>query len=169
MHTYTSGSGVEVAPSGVTICVVELCASGGPGARGRISGNEPSGGGGGGSGGYAKTSVACTAGDTFPWLIGLNYQNSVVSGGTISTMTCTPGGMGMHTSPYSGGAGGAASGGSITNTGGNPGSDGGTGGPGTGGAGIVGTNGTGSPGGNGTYYNGTPGTGQPGKAIFAFS
>ena len=188
-HIYTSGSGSEVIPNGVTSCVIEVAGAGGSGGLHFLSGGSGSGGGGGGSGGYCRStvSVGSSGGLTMAYSVGAatplnqNGAPSTVSSGTFTLTTLTGGGGILGgTAPGlsaggTGGAGGTAFGGANANISGNAGSAGvntaGGGAGGAGGAGVPGVNIGGNPGGNGGIGQtlGAPTGGGAGVVAFIYS
>ncbi len=167
LHTYTNTSGTETVPAGYTNCIIEVSGGSGPGGHGASTFFV---GGGGSSGGYVKTLIAVTPGQTFSYTAGaIGNQSQVVSLGLITTMTAGGGTIGSDATSSANGAGatsaGNALGGNLANVPGLPGVTGGAGGRGQcgmyhiapdGGAGGIGSGNTlrglGSPGQVTFYY-----------------
>lgn len=128
-RVYSTGTtATETAPTGATNVVIEVWGGGAGGPRGfgvgcAIDYNSD-----GSSGGYSRTSVAVSGGQTLVYTIGPGGKGrdatagtsgtaSSVSSGTLSITTMSAGGGTYSIS--GGGAGGTASGGTVANTTGN--------------------------------------------------
>lgn len=170
VHTYTTGSGAtETVPAGAVSVTIETWGPGGDGAV-NVSPN-----GGAGSGGYcASAGIACSAGQTLTYTVGVHASTATsVSSGTltIATMQNTSGGNGLNGTSSGGSATGGTSvntngQGSATTTGANcPGPGGGAGGTG----GITTGNPGGAPGGGGGEGIVTGGAGANGQVRFTYS
>lgn len=130
LSSRASGSGTETVPAGATNVVIEVWGGGGKGGLNS----------GAGAGGYCRTSIACSSGQTLNYSVGAGSTTSGVAGaastvtsGTLSVTSMTGNG-GNPGSGATGGTGGTASGGTAANTTGTAGQSSGggaTGGPGT--------------------------------------
>lgn len=163
----TAGSGTETVPSGASNVVIEIWGGGGGGGGG--DGNITKGGGGGGAG-YARSSYACSGGQTIAYTVGAGGSNAGVnngagfagtqssaSSGTLSITTMTAhGGAGGTGDGSANSNGGSASGGNQANATGGQGLSSGTGGSPT--AGVYSNTGASNgKGGNGNLLTGVAG------------
>lgn len=191
VHTYLTGGGlvgaIEVVPTGVSTCLVEIWGAGGSGSVKNVVTTC----GGAGAGGYASRSVGVTPGNKFIFTQAAGFAGPIyVSGGGLNgsnggatTVSGSPSGGAISMTANGGsggllgafGAGGSASGGTTNTTGGS----GTLASPGLGGASVGGTGGTNagsgylpySPAGGGAADNtGTGGgAGAPGMVQFTYS
>lgn len=125
LHSYTSGSGSDVIPTGASQVVIEVTGPGGIGAGGTYPTKPYESGGGGGGGGYAKSTYPITSaewGKSIAYVVGTSATvtaSSVSSGSfSVSSMTANPGNsgtFGTSGTPGSQGTGGSASGGNDAN------------------------------------------------------
>lgn len=179
VNTYTTSQTIT-APAGAVQAVAELFGTTGAGGQpfiyGKLSNNTADGGSG-ACGGYAKSTIAITGGQTLVFTAGTpgTYPNgtgtaSTLASGTkvIGTMTANGGGGGGDGSASiggTGGTGGTASGGTDTNATGTAGNNGGVNAGFTTGPTMVGVNGSSNAGGTGggtsggTALAGTAGNG----------
>jgi hypothetical protein len=129
-HVFTSGSGVETVPAGVSFVTISAAGAGGGGSGGNGS---PGGGGGGGGAQAISVNIPVSVGQTFNWSVPTGGAGSTTAGGSPVAATVTGNGAlsaisltansGTGATSASGkGAGGTASGGNSSNT---SGSDGG--------------------------------------------
>jgi YD repeat-containing protein len=178
-HTYTSGSGTETVPSGVSTVTITMWSGGAAGGR-----DNSDGGGGGGGGCQAVQTISVTPGNTFSYSVAAgaggrstngtgqsgaaSSVSGSVSGGTVSLSTSAVATGGQITNGR--GTGATCSGGTDTSGSNGGRASGGAGGGTGGGAGGVALGSSGSvPGGGGAGgLSGSSGAGAGGEIIFVY-
>jgi hypothetical protein len=170
-HTYNSGSGNEVVPTGSQHLTVYVSGGGGKGGAYYYGGDlDQQGGGGAGAGGTAIKTIPISPSDwgtNLAYVVGAaNIGNSTVTGLAMSLTGNhgNPGGNASSGNPGSPGTGGTASGGDSNVTGGD-----GSPGDSSGGGGIGGASAYGVNGGSGANVFATQPDGSAGQVKFVWS